>query len=120
MPLVTNLLIAPALALGAVSAAATAEEIVLIRTAVPSATVPVAGLDLDSPAGIATGKARIKAAAADLCLTNAVEPVGTRLARAKCYHAAVADGYRQLGRATAANSAASMGAATVILTNARR
>jgi UrcA family protein len=82
--------------------------------------VSVTGLNLESATGIAKGKARIEAAAAELCLTNAVEPVDMRLARTKCYRTAVSDGYRQLGRMTAANSAASMGAATIILTNAGR
>jgi len=112
-------LIATVLVLSGAPASA-AEEIVITRSPAPSATVSVAGLNLDSPTGLATGKARIEAAAADLCLTNAVEPVGMRLARTKCYRAAVSDGYRQLNRLTAANSAASMGAATVILTNAGR
>ena len=113
-------LFAPALALSAISAAATAGEIVITRTAVPSATVSVAGLNLATPTGLATGKARVESAAADLCLTNAVEPVSMRLARTKCYRAAVADGYRQLSQLTETKSAASMGAAAVILTQAGR
>ena len=113
-------LFAPALVLSALSVAASAEEIIVTKTAVPSATVSVAGLNLESPTGIATGKARIEAAASDMCLTNAVEPVSMRLARTKCYRAAVADGYRQLDRMTVTRSAASMGASAVILIKAGR
>jgi UrcA family protein len=107
---------ASALALGSVSAAAAAEEIVVTRTPAPSATVSLAGLDLDSPRGVATGMARIEAAATGMCLTSAVEPVGMRLARAKCYRTAVLDGYRQLDRMTASERAVPINAATVILT----
>jgi len=89
-------LIAAALALGAVSAAAAAGEIVVTQTPAPSVTVSLADLDLATPTGLATGKSRINAAAADLCLTNAVEPVNLRMARAKCYRSAVADGRWQL------------------------
>jgi UrcA family protein len=113
-------LIAPALALSAVSVTAAAAEIVITGAPAPSATVSMAGLNLDSATGIAAGKSRVQSAAADLCLTNAVEPVDMRLARTKCYRAAVSDGYRQLHRMTAANSAAPMAAASGIMGQAGR
>ena len=112
------LLIASAASLIAASAA-TAGEVVITSTPGPSVTVSVADLDLATSTGIAAGNARIAAAAADLCLTNAVEPVDMRIARNKCYRAAISDGHRQLDR-MASNSAASINAATVILTNVGR
>lgn len=115
---ISILLIASAVSLSAASTA-TAGEVVITSTPGPSTTVTLADLDLTSSTGIATGKSRIAAAAADLCLTNAVEPVDMRMARSKCYRAAVADGHRQLDR-MANNSAASINAATVILTNMGR
>jgi UrcA family protein len=93
-----NSLIGAALALGTITDASAAQEIVITRTPAPSATVSLAGLNLNSRAGIATAKARVEKAAAGLCLTKSVEPVDMRMARAQCYRAAVADGHRKLDR----------------------
>lgn len=114
------LLIASAASFGAASASAAAAEVVITTASGPSATVSVDGLNLGSSRGIATGKARIEAAATDLCLTNAVEPVDVRLARAKCYRTAVLDGYQQLQRMAATGSAAPINATTALLTSIKR
>lgn len=116
-----NIMLALAMiTIGAASSQAAAETVTLTSTAGPSLTISTADLNLDSPQGIAGLEHRIRSAAANLCQTNAVEPVNIRMARAKCYRTAISDGYRQLDRMTAANSAASMGLAAVILTKTGR
>jgi UrcA family protein len=100
--------------------AAKADPVIVTASAAPIAIASAAGLNLNSPVGLATLKTRVKAAAAELCLANGVEPLDTRLARARCYRSAVADGYRQLDRMTAPKTAASMGASAGILSNAGR
>ena len=97
------LIIGLALATSVMSTAASAEEIIVTNGAAPSVTVSVAGLDLNSSAGLAVAGARINAAASDLCLTNAVEPVSMRMVRAKCFQVAVSDGHRQLDLMTGAD-----------------
>ena len=99
---------------------AKADPVIVTASPAPIAIVSSAGLDLNSPVGLARLRTRVKAAAAELCLANDVEPLDTRLARTKCYRTAVADGYRQLDDLTADKSAASMGAAAVLLTQAGR
>lgn len=113
---IINLPIGVALALSTVAAASAAQEAVVTTTPAPRASVSLAGLNLKSSAGIVTAKARVESAAADLCLTNAVEPVDLRMARAQCYRAAVSDGYRQLDRMadTRAAEATSGGASLII------
>ena len=73
----------------------------------PNATVSTTDVSLGSPAGVERLRDRIRASAADLCLTNAVEPLDVRLARAKCYRTAIASGHRQLNRLVAAQAARS-------------
>ena len=90
------LFIASAITLSVSVPAAAAESIIVSDNPEPQATVTVADLNLDSPDGVARLEQRIEGAASDLCLTHDVEPVGTRLARAKCYHAAVTSGRRQI------------------------
>lgn len=86
------------------STPATAESVTVTGNPERSATVSIADFNLDSPAGIARLKSRIEAVAADLCLTNAVEPVGMRMARVKCYRTAVSSGHRQINRMLAAKA----------------
>lgn len=100
----------------AMSAPAVAEHVIVTANPAPSATVSTGDFNLASAAGLAAVKHRIRAVAADLCLTNAVEPVDIRMARAKCFRAAVADGNRQIERMVAARGAAPMDAVAVILT----
>jgi UrcA family protein len=87
------------------SAPATAENYVATNIAESRATVSVADLDLASPAGVARLNVRIRGAAAKLCLTNDVEPVETRLARAKCFRTAVSSGERQVEQMSTAETA---------------
>ena len=60
----------------------------------PSATVGIADIDLASPAGRKILNSRVRMTAARICLSTNVEPAKVRVARAKCYRAAVADGAR--------------------------
>ena len=71
----------------------------------PTATVSTADVSLGSPTGVEKLRDRISAAAADLCLTTAVEPLDVRLARTKCYRTAIANGDRQLSRMETAQAA---------------
>jgi UrcA family protein len=86
----------------AISAPAVAESVIVTTNPAPRATVSITDFNLSSADGVARLKNRIKAAAADLCLTSAVEPVGMRVARAKCYRSAVSSGYRQVDHMVAA------------------
>jgi UrcA family protein len=97
------LLIASAIALGARPAAA--ENYAATSASDPRATISAADLDLASPAGLARLNDRIRGAAAKLCLTNDVEPVETRLARAQCFRSAMSSGERQLQQMNASRSA---------------
>jgi UrcA family protein len=102
-----SLLIASAVALGApliVCAPAAAQNYVATSASDPRATIPAADLDLASPAGVARLNDRIRGAAARLCLTNDVEPLETRLARAKCFRTAVSSGERQVEQMSAART----------------
>lgn len=112
------LLITSVIALGTafISDPASAESIIVSDNPVPHATVSTVDLNLDSPAGVARLERRIEGAASDLCLTQNVEPVGMRLARAKCYHAAVASGKRQIDRLTTDEGAKAAAMATAVLT----
>ena len=104
-----TLLIASAITLSTpfvTSVPARAESIVVTENAEPRAAVSVADLNLDSPSGIATLQRRIEGAAAELCLTTAVEPIDTRMARGKCYRTAIASGQRQIDRIVAQSTAA--------------
>lgn len=101
-------------------APATAETIIVTENAEPRATVLVADLNLDAPAGVATLQRRIKAAAADLCLTSAVEPIDMRMARGKCYRTAVSSGQRQIDRIMAAQPGNSTATAPGVLTTTGR
>ena len=78
-----------------VASAATAAAMPESASVQPSASVAVADLDLASPSGSKALRRRIEGAAAGLCLTGAVEPLDVRLARSRCYRAAVADGQRK-------------------------
>jgi UrcA family protein len=102
------LLIASAVALGApllVCAPAAAENYVASSASDPRATISAADLDLASPAGVARLNDRIRGAAAKLCLTNDVESVETRLARAKCFRTAISSGEWQVEQMSASRSA---------------
>ena len=92
-----NILTAGAIiALGLASAPAVAESVTMTSTAGPSVTIKADDYNLSSAAGVAGLKNRIRAAAADLCQTNAVEPVDVRVARIKCYRTAIANGNWQI------------------------
>ena len=95
---------------------AAAETIIVTENAEPRAAVSVADLNLNSTTGVASLQRRIEGAAAELCLTTAVEPIDTRLARAKCYRAAVSSGQRQIERMMAAQPTNSTASAALILT----
>ena len=75
-----------------VTAAAKAADLPQLAAPQPTASVAVAGLDLATAQGSKALQRRIAGAAAELCLTGAVEPLDVRIARARCYRAAVADG----------------------------
>lgn len=108
----------PAITLGlllAMSTPAAAESVIVTGNPGPSLTVSTADLNLRSPTGLARLQSRIEAAAADLCLTNAVEPIDTRLARAKCYRTAVSRGNREIDRLVAVQGASSTSATAAIL-----
>ncbi|HKC04067.1 MAG TPA: UrcA family protein [Sphingomicrobium sp.] len=109
------LFIASAIALS-ISVPAAAESIIVSDNPEPHAAVSVADLNLDSPDGVARLERRIEGAASDLCLTHDVEPVGTRLARAKCYRTAVSSGRRQIDRLTADHGAVTAATAAAALT----
>jgi UrcA family protein len=118
-----NMLVASAaIVLGSalIMPAANAQSVTVTAIPEPSATVSAEGLDLNSPAGIAALTTRIKAAAADLCLADGVEPVSVRMARVKCYRAAVADGHRQIDQMLASRDSVPMNAVAVVLTKAGR
>jgi UrcA family protein len=110
-----------AIALGSalIIATANAQSVTVTANLEPTATVSADGLDLNSSAGIAMLTTRIKAAAADLCLTNAVEPVSVRMARVKCYRAAVADGRRQINLMLASQGSGPTNAAVILTKTAR-
>lgn len=62
--------------------------------AAPSAAVGIADIDLASVAGRKLLNNRVRMAASKICLSTNVEPVKVRVARTKCYRAAIADGAR--------------------------
>jgi UrcA family protein len=102
------------------SVPAAAETIIVTEHPEPHATVTVADLNLGSPEGVARLNGRIKAAAADLCLTNTVEPIDMRMARAKCYRTALSSGQRQIDRIVAVEGAPSaMPAAAIVSVSGR-
>jgi UrcA family protein len=78
-----------------VSAAARAADMPQAAAGPPTANVAVADLDLASPQGSKALQQRIEGAAAGMCLTTGVEPLDVRIARSRCYRAAVADGKRK-------------------------
>jgi UrcA family protein len=114
-----TIFIASAIALGAAFNAVpadAAETIIVSDNPEPHATVSIADLNLDSPAGVARLERRIEGAANELCLTRDVEPLGAQLARAKCYRTAISSGRRQIDHLVAARGANATTAATAILT----
>jgi len=62
----------------------------------PSASVGIADIDLASPAGRKLLNSRVRMAAARMCLSTNVEPVKVRVARVKCYRAAISKGGRAM------------------------
>jgi UrcA family protein len=117
-----SVLIASAIALGTpliVSAPAAAENFIATSDPEPSATVSAADLDLASAAGVARLDQRIRGTAAKLCLTSDVEPIETRLARAKCFRTAVSSGERRAEQ-MGASQAASTRTATAMIPNVGR
>lgn len=82
-----------------------AEGVIVTGASVPSVTVSATAFDLGSPARVGRLKRRIKSAAAELCLTNAVEPVDVRMARIRCYRTAISSGHLQIERLKSAQSA---------------
>jgi len=111
---IKTLLIGSAIVLGtafATSVPAAAEAIIVTENSEPRAAVSVADLNLGSPEGIARLNGRIETAAAELCLTTAVEPIAMRLARTKCYRTAISSGQQQIERMLAAPGAQSATAA---------
>lgn len=99
------LLAASAIALGSPLAPVSAEEFTATATAEPSVTISIADLDLAAPAGMARLNSRIRGAANGLCFTTDVEPLETRLARAKCFRTAVSSGEWQVEQKSAARTA---------------
>ena len=115
----TSTSIRPAVLLGmllAASAPAAAEETIVTANPAPSAIVATGDYNLTSAEGLAAMKHRIRSVAAELCLTNAVEPVDIQMARTKCFRAAVSDGNRQIERMMAARHDAPRDAMAAILT----
>jgi UrcA family protein len=86
------------------TASAADNAITMSSTAAPRTTISVVDLNLDSPSGVARLKDRISGVAAAMCLTNAVEPVRMRIARANCYRAALSSGQQQVDRLTIAQN----------------
>lgn len=109
------LFIASAIALN-ISVPAAAESIIVSDNPEPHATVSVADLNLESPDGVARLERRIEGAASELCLTRDVEPLGTQLARAKCYRTAVSSGQRQIDRLMAGQGTTAAATAAAALT----
>ena len=113
----TILLIRSSIALSTIliaTAPAEAEGVIVTGTTAPSVTVSTTDFDLGSPASVNRLKDRVKSAAAELCLTNAVEPVDVRMARVKCFRTAVSSGHRQVDRMVATNAAQPMRTATAV------
>ena len=109
-----TLLAGAAIALGLASAPAAAETIIMTSNRGPSVTIGTSDFNLDSPSGIAGLKGRVRSAAAELCQTNAVEPVDVRLARIKCFRTAIANGERQVDLIVADQGAPSKMASTML------
>jgi UrcA family protein len=114
------LLAAAAIGLGMASTAAAAEEIIMSMSVGPSVTVSTGDLNLDSTAGVAGLKNRVRTAAAELCQTNAVEPVDVRMARIKCYRTAISTGNRQIDRIVAEQGLGSAKTSSSVLAGAMR
>jgi UrcA family protein len=68
---------------------------------VPRAAVGIADIDLASAAGRKLLTSRVRMTASRICLSTNVEPAKIRVARAKCYRAAMADSARAFDHAVA-------------------
>jgi UrcA family protein len=107
-----------ALLISGASGAASAEGITVTGT-MPSAAVSIADLNLSSHAGVVKLTTRIEQTAAKMCLTSAVEPLGTRVARSNCYRTAVSSGLQQVDRIIAAGNGNPMTAAATLTISAQ-
>jgi UrcA family protein len=85
-----------ALALGALSTTASANNSIMIVDAVPTAHVSYRDLDLGSAGDRAKFVDRIRLAAGGLCNTTNIEPLQVMLDRHECFRGAVASGVTQM------------------------
>lgn len=82
------------------SGVAIAQAPMVVEAGAPRAVVSYADLDISGPAGQAKLRARVKAAAAQLCLSKARLTLIEERLRSRCFDAAIANAEMQIARAT--------------------
>ena len=97
------------------SAGAVAQAPITVEAGLPRTVVSYADLDVASAAGQAKLRARVKSAAAHLCLHQGTLPLTEQRERARCFNAAMADAETQIARATSADGIRLAGRRTIVV-----